>query len=260
MKFAPSNLFSLEGKVAAVIGGSGTLGSVFCRALGSAGAKVAVIGRSEEKAGTVAKSLAEEGIQAIGIAADATRKDRLEAACDAIVEQFGRVDILVNAPGVNSSTPFFEITEDEWQHIMDSNLKSVFLACQVFGRRMIDQGEGGSIINISSASSGPPPLESLHLRRIQGGAQQPDPVARPRVGAIQDPCERPCTRLLPRRAKPEDPISRGVADILRHTPMGRMGEPEELAGTIIWLASDAASGFVTGALIRVDGGFSAMTI
>lgn len=260
MKFAPSNLFSLEGKVAAVIGGSGTLGSVFCRALGSAGAKVAVIGRSEEKAGNVAKSLAEEGIQATGIAADATRKDRLEAACDAIVEQFGRVDILVNAPGVNSSTPFFEITEDEWQHIMDSNLKSVFLACQVFGRRMIDQGEGGSIINISSASSGPPlskvftyGVSKAGLNNLTQWLAREWAPYKIRVNALAPgffPAEQNRKILSPER----------VADILRHTPMGRMGEPEELAGTIIWLASDAASGFVTGALIRVDGGFSAMTI
>src|SRR5690606_15014659 len=90
------------------------------------------------------------------VAADTTSKEQLEKAKDTIVAQLGRVDILVNAPGVNSSTPFFEITEEEWQHIIDVNLKGVFLACQVFGARMIEQGEGGSIINISSASSGPP--------------------------------------------------------------------------------------------------------
>lgn len=260
MNFAPDHLFSLDGKAAVVIGGSGTLGSVFCRALASAGAAVAVVGRSPDKVQAAAAALQRDGFRAVGIAADATSKEQLQAALRTTVESLGRVDILVNAPGVNSSTPFLEISEEEWHRILDVNLKSVFLACQVFGQRMIEQGEGGSIINISSASSGPPLSRVFTYGVAKAGlnnltqylAREWAPY-RIRVNALAPgffPAEQNRKILSPER----------VADIIRHTPMKRLGEPHELAGTIIWLASERASGFVTGAIIRVDGGFSAMTI
>lgn len=260
MDFTPANLFSLEGKVAVVIGGSGTLGGVFCRALGSAGAAVVVVGRSEEKARAAAAALEEKGFRALGIGADTTSKEQLEDACERTVEAFGRVDILVNAPGVNSSTPFFEITEDEWEHIIDVNLKGVFLACQVFGQRMIEQGEGGSIVNISSASSGPPLSRVFTYGVSKAGLNNlTQYLAREwaphgiRVNAL-------APGFFPAEQNRKILSAERVADIIRHTPMKRMGEPEELAGAMIWLASERAAGFVTGAVIRVDGGFSAMTI
>lgn len=260
MNLSPSNLFSLDGRVAVVIGGSGTLGSVFSRALASAGAAVAIVGRSQEKAEQAAEELRSDGFKAIGLAADTTSKDQLSEARDAVIKEFGRTDILINAPGVNSSTPFMEITEDEWQKIIDVNLKGVFLACQVFGERMIEQGEGGSIINISSASSGPPLSKVFTYGVSKAGLNNLTQwLAREwaphniRVNALAPgffPAEQNRKILSPER----------VNDIIRHTPMGRMGEAHELAGTVTWLASEKASGFVTGALIRVDGGFSAMTI
>jgi len=89
-----------------------------------------------------------------------------------VLERFGHVDTLVNAAGVNSATPFFEITEQEWQRIIDIDLKSVFLACQVFGKAMVDAGRGGSIINISSASSGPPLSKVFTYSVAKGGVNQ----------------------------------------------------------------------------------------
>lgn len=253
-------LFSLKGKVAAVIGGTGVLGGEFCRGLAGAGAAVAILGRSEEKAQALAEELRAAGKTGFPFSLDATDKDQLVAARDSIEQALGGVDILVNASGVNSTTPFLEIEEAEWHRILDTNLKSTFLACQVFGRKMIDTGRGGSIINISSASSGPP-LSRVFVYGVSkaGMNNLTQYVAREfaphgvRVNAIAPgffPAEQNRKILSPER----------VDAILGHTPMKRLGDPEELVGTLVWLASERASGFVTGSIVRVDGGYSAMTI
>lgn len=260
MNYDYKEMFSLEGRVAAVIGGSGVLGGVFAHALAGAGAKIAVVGRTPEKVEQAVAGLKEAGAEAVGVTADVSKRSEVEKACRAVTEAFGGVDIVVNAPGVNSSTPFFEITDDEWDRIMEINLKSMFLCGQIFGRQMIDQGRGGSIINISSISSGPPLSRVFTYSVSKAGVNNltqwlarefaPHKV---RVNAIIPgffPAEQNRKILSPER----------VESIIRHTPMGRLGEPEELAGTVVWLASEKAAGFVTGALIRVDGGFSAMTI
>jgi NAD(P)-dependent dehydrogenase (short-subunit alcohol dehydrogenase family) len=253
-------LFSLEGKVAAVIGGTGVLGGEFCRGLAGAGAAVAVLGRSVERGQAMVDELRAANCSCTSVSVDATDKDQLVAARDAIEKSLGNVDILVNASGVNSSTPFFEIDDEEWQRLIDVDLKTVFLACQVFGERMIAAGKGGTIINISSASSGPPLSKVFTYGVSKAGINNlTQYLAREfaahniRVNAIAPgffPAEQNRKVLSPER----------VAAILGHTPMNRLGEPEELVGTLIWLASERASGFVTGAIVRVDGGFSAMTI
>src|SRR5690606_13558610 len=143
---------------------------------------------------------------------------------------------------------------------MDANLKSMLLACQVFGRHMIDRGRGGSIINISSVSSGPPLSRVLTYSVSKAGVNNLTQwLARElaphniRVNAI-------IPGFFPAEQNRRILSKERIDAILGHTPMGRLGEPEELAGTVIWLASEKAAGFVTGALIRVDGGFGAMTI
>jgi NAD(P)-dependent dehydrogenase (short-subunit alcohol dehydrogenase family) len=243
-----------------VIGGTGVLGGAICHGLAEAGATVAVMGQSGERAAVRVAALEANGARAVSALLDATDRASIEAARAAVEATAGPVDILVNAVGVNSSTPFFEITVDEWRRILDANLTSAFLACQVFGRAMADAGRGGSIINISSASSGPPLSKVLAYSVAKAGlnnltqylARELAP-ANVRVNAIAPgffPAEQNRKLLSEQR----------IADILRHTPSGRLGEAEELVGTVVWLASGRASGFVTGAIVRVDGGFSAMTI
>lgn len=254
------DLFDLSGSVAAVIGGTGVLGGAISHGLGRAGAAIAIMGRSLERGEARVAALEAEGVQATFVHVDATDRDSLEDACVAAEARLGSVNVLVNAPGLNSSTPFLEIGPEEWHRILDSNLTSVFLACQVFARSMIANGNGGSIINISSASSGPPLSKVLTYSVSKAGVNNLTQYLaaelaphRIRVNAIVPgffPAEQN-KRLLS-----EDRIRA----ILDHTPADRLGQPDELLGAAIWLASERASSFVTGSLVRVDGGFAAKSI
>lgn len=254
------NLFDLSGKTALVIGGSSTLGGLMAEALGAYGATVALTGRDAAKAEPVRARIEAAGGVARCFAAEATSKPDLERLLGEIVAWTGGVDILLNCPGVNSATPFFDIGEEEWDKIMDVNAKSVMLACQVFGRHMLERGRGGSIINLSSVSSGPALSRVFSYSASKAAVNSMTQYlarefapAKVRVNAIIPgffPAEQNRSILSEER----------VASIMRHTPMNRFGDPAELQGAVVYLASERASGFVTGSLLRVDGGFGAMTI
>jgi NAD(P)-dependent dehydrogenase (short-subunit alcohol dehydrogenase family) len=255
-----SALFDLTGKVAAVIGGAGVLGGAVCHGFADAGAAVAVMDRSRERADELVAALAAKGVRAAAIVLDASDRPSVEAARVEVEKRLGPVDILVNAVGINSGTPFFELELEEWNRVLQTNLTSCLLGCQVFGKAMADRGQGGTIINFSSTSSEIPLSRVLTYSVSKAGvniltrylARELAPH-RIRVNAIVPgffPAEQNRKLLDETR----------IEAILRHTPMGRLGEAEELVGTMVWLASERASGFVTGALIRVDGGFAAMTI
>ncbi|WP_269432453.1 SDR family oxidoreductase [Gordoniibacillus kamchatkensis] len=254
------NLFDLSGKTAVVIGGNSTLGGTMAVALGGHGAKVAVVGRNEEKSLAVQQRIEEAGGEAKCFQADATNEYDLKRVLVDVLTWTGSVDILMNCPGKNSTTPFFEITMEEWDSIMDVNLKSVVLACQIFGKHMVEAGRGGSIINISSVSSDPPLSKVFTYSASKAGVNNVTQFlarefapSRVRVNAIIPgffPAEQNRKILSPERTE----------SIMRHTPMGRFGNAEELQGAAVFLASEQASSFVTGAILRVDGGFGAMTI
>jgi NAD(P)-dependent dehydrogenase (short-subunit alcohol dehydrogenase family) len=253
--------FSLKGKVAAAIGAGGVLAGEMAKGLAKAGAKVAVLDLIIENAEKTAASIRNEWSgESIAVQVDATRKEDIECALGEIIARWGRVDILINAPGINSATPFFEISEAEWEKIMNVNLKSMFLACQVFGKRMIEQGSGGSIINISSASSGPPlsrvftySISKAGVNNLTQFLAREWALQKIRVNAL-------APGFFPAEQNRKILTQDRVDSIFRHTPMGRFGDPEELVGAVIWLASEKASSFVTGAVVRVDGGFTAVTI
>lgn len=254
-------LFNLDNKVAVVIGGGGVLGGAIATGLAQAGARLAILGRTYENADRQAHQIRQKfDGEAVAIQVDSSSKDGLYKAKDEILNKWNGLDILVNAPGINSTTPFFEITEEEWQRILDVNLKSIFLACQVFGEVLIKQGEGGSIINISSASSGPPLSKVFTYGISKAGINNLTQfLAREwaqhkiRVNAI-------APGFFPAGQNRKILTKERRRAIFDHTAMKRFGEPHELVGAAIWLASGKASSFVTGAIIRVDGGFSAMTI
>jgi len=253
-------LFSLDGKVAAVVGGGGVLAGEMAMGLARAGADVAILDFNREAADARAREIRDCDVRSLALRVDATRKGDLEEAREAILAEFGRCDVLVNAAGINSGTPFLEISEQEWRQVMDVDLTSVFFACQVFGEVMIQPGNGGSIINISSASSGPPLSKVFAYSVAKAGVNQVTQYLarewapyRVRVNAILPgffPAEQNRKLLTQDR----------VDKIMAHTPMARFGRPCELTGAVVYLASDRASGFVTGAILRVDGGYGAMTI
>ena len=254
------HLFSLEGKVAVIIGGGGVLAGEMAHGLAGAGAGIVVVDVNMSNAEARAQAIRETGKKSLAIEADASRRQDLERALHTTLDRFARVDILINAAGINSGTAFFDITDEEWHHILDVDLKSIFLACQIFGRQMVEARQGGSIINISSIASDPPLSKVFTYSVAKGGINQLTRFLarewaphRVRVNAILPgfvPAEQNRRLLTPER----------TAQALGHTPMGRFGEPHELVGAAIFLAAEQASSYVTGALLRVDGGFGAMSI
>ena len=255
-----NEMFNLKDKVAVVIGAGGHLCGEMARSFARAGCKVAILDLRLEKAKAVEDELKKEHFNnVISIAIDVAKKKDHMSALDQVIEIFGQVDILVNGAGINGPTPFFELTLNEWNNILDSQITGTFLGCQVFGKYMVGRGSG-SIINLSSASAGPPLSKAISYSVAKAGIKNlTQNLGREwgtkgvRVNALRPgffPTEWNRKNFItPEREKA----------ILGHTPMERYGTPKELLGATLWLASDASS-FVTGAEIAIDGGFSCMTI
>ena len=240
-----NDMFSLDGLVGVVIGGGGVLAGEMATGDWRKPARTSPLWMSASRAPKPGRAeIRALGRRAIGVRADATKKADLQSALDTVLSQLGRVDILLNAAGVNSGTPFFEITEEEWHRILDIDLKSVFLACQVFGKAMVDAGRGGSVINISSACSSPPLSKVFTYSVAKGGVNQITQfLAREwapynvRVNAILPgffPAEQNRKLLTEERTN----------SIMTHTPMGRFGESSRVSGR------RSLSGFSAGRVLR----------
>jgi len=254
----PAELFSLKGKVAVVIGGTGVLCGEMAEGMAVAGATIALVGRDAAKAQLRLDSIAKSGGKAEFIPCDTTSKAGLQKLLADVLAKLGRVDILVNGAGVNSPTPFFDITEVEFDKIITVNLKGLILACQIFGKHLVGQ-KSGSIINVGSAS-GMLPLSRVFtysaskaaIHNLSKNLAREWGTSGVRVNVLVPgffPAEQNRKILNPER----------VAQIMGKTPMKRFGEANELVGATLLLASDAGS-FITGAEIVVDGGFNAMGI
>ncbi|MFI5357187.1 MAG: SDR family oxidoreductase [Opitutales bacterium] len=253
-------LFGLGDKVAVVIGGTGELCGALAEGLAGAGAEVVLVGRNAAKAQARLDRIAAAGGRAWFCAAEATSKAELVAVRDAVVARSGRIDVVINGAGINSATPFLDITEEEFDRIVRVNLKAVFLGCQVFGQYLVERGQGGSIINLGSMS-GILPLSRVFTYSATKGAvhnltfnlaREWAPY-RVRVNVLVPgffPAEQNRKVLTPDR----------VASIMGHTPMKRFGEARELIGAALLLASDSAGSFITGEELIVDGGYHAMSI
>lgn len=264
----------LSDKVVAVTGGAGVMMSDFCRALAECGAKVAVINRTKATAEALATEIGEN---AIGISADCTKKEEIVAAKKIINEKWGKVNFLINGAGGNNPkattdnetmTPetkankdFFGIEKDGFKFVFDMNLTSALLCTQVFAEDMVETG--GNIINISSMNAYRPltkiPAYSAAKAAINNFTQW--------VAVHFAPCNIRCNAIAPGffvTNQNKDllfnadgtPTAR-TGKILAATPMKRFGEISDLIGALLFLADDKASGFITGTILPVDGGFSA---
>ena len=247
--------FSLKNKVALVIGGSSGIGREIALGYQQAGARVVVLGKTPRKVDEVEDLLRKADPQAIGYAEDVTDLARLKAVIDEVAASHGKLDVLVNSQGVTLIQPSEDFTPEQYDLVVDTNLKSVFFACLEAGRHMLAQGEG-AIVNIGSVASliglqkSAPYTVSKHgvlgLTRTLGAEWATRGV---RVNAIA-----PGYFLTDLNRDKMAPERKAMA--VRRTPMGRFGELGELVGAAVFLASPAAS-YVTGEIIRVDGGYLA---
>jgi NAD(P)-dependent dehydrogenase (short-subunit alcohol dehydrogenase family) len=246
----------LSGRVSVVIGGTSGIGRAIAHGLAEAGSDVVCSSRRNEQVEAAAAEIEALGRRTIRCTSDVADRESLQALLDESVAAFGKIDILVNCAGITKRTPTLDVSDDEWDSIIETNLTGTLRGCQVFGRHMIANGYG-RIINIASLST------FVALYEVAAYAASKAAVASltkslavewakkgVNVNAIAPGVFRTAlnTKLL-------DETPRGQ-EFLTRTPMGRFGNVEELAGAAVFLASDAAS-FVTGEVLVVDGGFLA---
>lgn len=268
-------LFDLSGRVAIVTGATGTLGGEMARGLARAGAKVGVLGRRNERAEEVVAEIEKPGGEALALPADVLDREGLEAARDAVMGRWGRLDLLVNAAGgnvpeatVSGDAEVFDLSEDALRRVFDLNLLGTVLPSQVFGAAMARGPEPeGSIVNVSSMAAQKPLTNVVGYSAAKAAVENftrwmavelaRKYGARLRVNAVAPGFflgEQNRAMLVDE----DGSLTERGRKIVDHTPAGRFGEPEELLGTLIWLCSPSAR-FVTGVVVPVDGGFSAFS-
>ena len=254
-----TRLFDLEGRVAIVTGGNGGLGLAMARGLAAAGASIVVAARNADKTAAAVAQLEAAGAEALGIAVDITEESDVDGMVARTLDAFGRVDILVNNAGITVRKEPQDLSADEWDHVLDVNLRAAFLASRAVYPSMKAQG-GGKLIHIGSMFS------------IFGGGGSGAPYSSSKGGIVQlskslavawAEHNIQSNAILPGWFLTEltAPIAVNQPErhdlINRRIPAGRWGEPEELHGAVVFLAS-SASDYVTGAVIAVDGGYSSM--
>src|SRR5215203_866607 len=269
-----TKMYDFSGRTVVVTGGTGVLGQAMVRAIVGCGANVALVARNPEKAEPQIAALAELNApgRAVAFTADVLDAASLREAAQAVVEEFGQVDALLNGAGgnhpgatTNPQQKFFDLPEDAFRFVFDLNMLGTIIPSQVFGRLMAEQGEG-VILNVSSMSAARPLTRVLGYSAAKAGVNSftqwlavhlaTEYSPRIRVNAIAPGfflTEQ--NRFLLTDKETGSLTARGQS-IIAHTPMGRFGEPEDLLGTLLWLLSPA-SAFVTGVVVPVDGGFSA---
>jgi NAD(P)-dependent dehydrogenase (short-subunit alcohol dehydrogenase family) len=273
----------LKYKVAVVTGGGGVLCSVMAEALAQCGAKVAILGRRPDRAQKVAEGIVKAGGIAMGLACNVLEKPDIEQVHEQIKAAFGPVDILINGAGGNDPrgttskeylsredvtakqegvVTFYDLTVEGIQSVFNLNFLGTFLPTQVFSRDMVQKGRG-HIINISSMNAFKPLTKIPAYSAAKAGVSNFTQwlavhfsKTGVRVNAIA-PGFFLTNQNRGMLTQPDGSLTPRGSTITSHTPQGHFGKPEDLVGTLLWLLSDEGSGFVTGQIIAVDGGFSA---
>ncbi len=252
----PLELFDLSRKVAMVTGATRGLGEVTATALAKAGADVAVCGRDTSNLERVSKDIKNLGRKSAGFVLDVTSADSVCDSVDRILERFGKVDILVNNAGINYRSPLLDYPEEQWDLVIDTNLKGYFLTARAVAPQMLERGYG-KVINMSSIMGAVALPELVAYAASKGGVNQITKVMALewakkgiRVNAI-GPTYFETELVAQLRNDPER-----FKFITERIPMGRWGHPSELEGVVIFLAAPA-SDFITGQTIYIDGGWTA---
>jgi len=249
-------LFSLEGKVAVITGGTSGIGHALSLGLADAGADVIATARRQQQVDETASEIEAHGRKTLRQASDVSNRASLEALLAATLDTFGKVDILINCAGRIKRTPTLNLPEDEWTAIIDTNLTGTLRACQIFGKHMLERSYG-RIVNIASLTSFVAFHEVAAYAASKAGVSSLTrslAVEWSKHGVTVNAIA-PGVFRTALNATLLDSTPRGQ-ELLMRTPMGRFGKTEELVGAAIYLASDASS-FVTGQTLVVDGGFLA---
>ena len=262
----PANLPSslrLDDRVAVVIGGTGILCSRMAGVLAEAGARTVIIGRDQVNAGAVLDRLRAGGRNVTFESCDAVSRTQLRSLVGRILASRGSIDILVNGAGLNSSTPFLDISDEEMERMVAVNQFATMRSCQEFGKYFVERaqssGVGASIINIGSAS-GLNPLSRVFTYSMSKAAVHNLTKSLAREwGPFGIRCNVLVPGFFPAEQNRAILTPERIDQILRHTPMGRFGDPDELTGATLLLASDAGR-FITGTELVVDGGFSVVSV
>ena len=265
-----NNLFDINGYVVAITGGTGVLGRAIAKYLALNGAKVIILGRKEEVGAEIVADIKKAGGECEFLKTDVMNQDVVQQNCDYIIEKYGRIDTLLNAAGGNMKgatiTPeqtFFDLEAKQFQTVLDLNLTGTVIPTQVFLRPMVEQGKG-SIINFSSMAAFRPMTRVCGYAAAKAGisnftAFMATECAKKFGEGIRVNAIAPGFFITEQNrsllTNPDGTFTQRGQDVIRQTPFGRMGEPEELCGTIHYLMSDAAK-FVTGTVAVVDGGFN----
>jgi glucose 1-dehydrogenase len=247
----------LKDRIAVVTGAAQGNGRAIAEAFAREGAQVVIADISEDIAGTTAREMRAAGLRAKSIPVNVTQSSAVNNLLQLTVKEFGRVDILVNNAGVIGRYDFLELTEQEWDRVMDINLKGTFLCGQAFARQMVRQGSG-SIINIASVNAISLNPTTVHYCTSKGGVctlTKGMALALAKAGVRVNAIGPGPVYTNLSKDRLDDPQS--LAATLAHIPMGRVAQPEDLTGAAVFLASDEAA-YVTGITIFVDGGWLTM--
>ena len=265
-----NNLFDINGYVVAITGGTGVLGRTIAKYLALNGAKVIILGRKEDVGAEIVADIQKDGGECEFLKTDVMNQEVVQQNCDYIIGKYGRIDTLLNAAGGNMKgatiTPeqtFFDLEAKQFQTVLDLNLTGTVIPTQVFLKPMVKQGKG-SIINFSSMAAFRPMTRVCGYAAAKAGisnftAFMATECAKKFGEGIRVNAIAPGFFITEQNrallTNPDGTFTQRGQDGIRQTPFGRMGEPEELCGTIHYLMSDAAK-FVTGTVAVVDGGFN----